>query len=235
MKIAALIPTYGRAPKLEKLLKNFNETSSVANIYFIVHPKDLETVNEVQRLGAKMILLKGEYVACINNGVKLTTEPFVLCAADDVEFTKDWDKKLLKEMEDPNICIVGGIDSWPISKSGVHISHPLIRRSYIKDNLYYPGYTHYMCDIELIQQGWKDQCVKVLPEILIEHKHPEVKTALVDQTYIKSRMYLSRDKIIYDKRRKNFEVWNFQGMYFGKKIPSFCHPDFKVSSESVNH
>ncbi len=218
--IAVLIPTYKRSKRLQKFIENFNENSSKATLYFIITPDDVRTLQTLQKFGANYFITEGEYVAAINHGVKNTTEPFILCAADDVVFTKDWDLKLLEQMEDKRINVTGGIDDWTISQSGVHISHPLIRRSYVKGDLYFPGYKHYMCDIELLQRSWKDDCVKIIHETLLHHRHPEVNTAKEDETYRHSQVHLSHDWQTYLSRVQEFEVWDTDSLFQGIAVPT---------------
>ena len=49
-KIAVLIPTYKRPQKLRELIESFYANSSVAQLYFIVEPDDLETHKELELL-----------------------------------------------------------------------------------------------------------------------------------------------------------------------------------------
>jgi glycosyltransferase involved in cell wall biosynthesis len=232
--IAVLVPTYKRSSRLKDFIQNFKDNSSQATLYFIITPDDKETKECLDELGySHYFVVEGEYVAAINYGFKNTEEPFVLCAADDIEFTKDWDMRLLSEMKDPRINVAGGIDDWLISQSGVHISHPLIRRSYIKDDLYHPGYKHYMCDIEFVQRSWKDNCIKIIHETLLHHRHPEVKTAEEDETYLHSRVNLDADWQIYMSRVDDFEFWNTDALFEGVAVPSNVSQEAKQPLISI--
>ncbi len=234
-KICVLIPTYKRPEKLKELVNNFYLFSTQSKLYFIIDPSDKKTIAELKSIQQKtkydfeIFEVVGEYVKAINLGVKLTKEPFVFCGADDILFTADWDLKLLKVMADETINVTGGIDDWTCSKSGVHVSHPLIRRSYIdgigsywggNEGVYFSGYKHYQCDIELEQLAWARNCFRLCKEVTIYHNHYVNHKVSDDETYKKSRLSLKDDSELYNKRAKNFEVWDTQKLHQGYAVES---------------
>jgi glycosyltransferase involved in cell wall biosynthesis len=232
-QIAVLIPTYKRPSKLKELVENFFKYSKDSSLYFIINLDDNETVAELARLKNKfdfsIFNSEEEYVGCINYGVKTTKEPFIFCGADDILFTKDWDLKLLKVMQDKSINVSGGIDDWTCSKSGVHISHPLVRRSYIEgvgsywggnDGLYFNGYKHYQCDIELEQLAWFRNCFRLCKEVTIHHNHYINKKSVDDETYAKSRKKLKKDVETYNERCSAFEFWDLASLHQGLAMES---------------
>lgn len=227
--IAVLIPTYGRSKKLNSVVKNFYKYSKISNLYFIIDPEDTESVEWLKTSNQKGFIVSGEYVEAINFGYKNTTEPYIFCGADDIEFTKDWDIKLVKNFEDEDINITGGIDDWICSRAGIHISHPLVRREYIKkiggclgqkDAIYYSGYKHYHCDIELEQVAWSRGCIKVDEKVTIKHNHFVNNKVENDATYQRSYQMLRADTELYNLRKKHFEFWLTEGIHSGKKIVS---------------
>lgn len=235
-RIAVILPTFKRPHKLLKLIDNFRKASSDATLYFVVTPEDTETRELLERLRQNMFILDGEYCAAINYGVSRTKEEFVLFAADDVVFMPDWDKKLFKLVGDSTKNIFGGIDSWKVSKTLKHISHAMIRRSYIKGDLFYPEYIHYNEDVELLQRGWKEDCVVVTPEILIEHPHPynEGKPKKdYDKTYLRSMENVDHDNDLYKRRKGEFEMWDYQYMHEGIAIPTKLNPLYNETLISI--
>jgi glycosyltransferase involved in cell wall biosynthesis len=231
-QIAVLIPTYKRSHKLDALIKNFNRCSTQATLYFIVHPDDIDSQQFLFHANQIFFSHTGEYVSSINYGVSRTKESFILCGADDIEFTPEWDTQLLDAMSSTT-AVVGGLDDWTISKSGVHISHPLVKRSWILYHLYFPAYKHYMCDIELIQRAWRQNVITIIPKTLIHHRHPEVKTALTDETHLRSRKHLKQDWGIYQSRCREFEMWDVLAMYEGKKKQSKWNPSYNPPLISI--
>lgn len=243
MEIACLVPTYKRADKILPLLRNFKETSKKSNIYFIITPDDTESKRVLDDFSQKYWVVDLEYTQSINYGVKHTTEPFVLCASDDIEFMPGWEDKLLELTKDPTKHIFGGIDCWRISKTMCHISHPLVRRSYIEKqedgNLYYREYIHYMNDIELIQRGLKEGCVSITPETLIEHNHPLVlgkPEKEWDKTYQRSSTTKEHDFAIYERRKAEFEMIDhnfFHESQMCYAIPTKLNPLYNKTLVSI--
>lgn len=223
-QIAILIPTYHRQEKLLGLVNNINQTSTEVETYFIITPDDVGTKIVLEQLGQKIFVVDGEYGKAINEGYKLTSEPFVFCGADDIEFTKGWDKLLLRSIE--GFSITGGIDNWQVSQSGVHISHPLIRRSYVEDVgtvlgckgvIYNPDKFHYHIDIEVEQLAWHRGVINVNRNCIIHHHHFVNGQAENDVTYQRSAKNLEHDTNSYQAIKK-YEYWDFQSMFEGRAV-----------------
>ena len=225
-EIAILIPTLGRSHKLESIRDNINSTCK-QNIYIICSPTDTQTVSEATRLGLNIILNHaGTYVAGINQGYKSTTEPYLLFGADDIEFTPNWDKKLLKYFDNLAIGIVGSLDDWTVSQTGLHGSHPLVKRAYVQEfsgtfdepnTPYSTKYIHYMADIETEQVAMmRNAWVQAKTEI--KHHHWVNKQAEMDETYKRGLVNLERDKKTYDQRRKNFEQYYYDALFNGQIV-----------------
>jgi glycosyltransferase involved in cell wall biosynthesis len=226
-QIAVLIPTYKRPHKLENLITNFNQTTKQASLYFVITPEDKETKQLLDDLEQNYFIVEGEYVRAINTAFNLTDEPFIFCGADDIEFTQDWDKKLLESIN--GVGVTGGIDDWQISKSGVHTSHPLIRRSYILEQggalgypglVYNPNNEHYQVDIELEQLSWSRGQIRINKDCIIHHNHYVNHKAKNDSTYSRSRKTLDKDTENYNNNKIKYEYWDtcllHQGM--AKKV-----------------
>lgn len=236
MKIATLIPTFHRSKKLEAFIKHHDLCSSQSKLYFIVTPDDKKTKQVLRRLKQTFFVKEGEYVTAINYGIAKTTEDFVLCAADDVLFTKDWDLQLLALTKDPTKDIFGGIDSWKISQTQCHISHPLIRRTYAAKNSYYWEYIHYMCDIEYVQRGLQQNKVKIVLKTLIEHPHPYNPVnpqGTKDTTYTRSAKNLKHDLDLYKKRCGEFEVFDSDLLAGGYAVPTKLNPIYNKTLLSI--
>lgn len=235
-KIAVLVPTYKRASKLESFIKDFNSVTKEGTLYFIVTPDDTESREELERLGQNFYVYDSEYVGAINFGFKRTSEEFVLCGSDDIVFNEGWDTELLKLAEDPTKHIFGGIDEWKVSRTLLHISHPMVRRSHFDSPLYFPDYIHYMCDIEFIQRGFKEGCVSITPKILIGHPHTIVdgdNPAKWDATYQKSFSKIGYDTSLYNRRKGEFEMWDFGELQHGRVVPTKLNPLYNKTLVSI--
>lgn len=238
MDVAVIIPTYKRVSKLQTFIGRFREVSlPTSKVYFVISPEDKESQEEVDRLGESYFMVSGEYVAAVNHGYEHTKEPFVLIGSDDVIFNPGWDVELLKlAKENPDKHIFGGIDEWEVSRTMKHISHPLVRRSAFKPPLYFPEYIHYMCDVEFLQRGFLKDCVMVTPQLLIEHPHTIVdgdNPKNWDGTYQRSFAKIDTDKCLYDRRKGEFEVWNFDDLGHGRITPTKLNPIYNKTKVSI--
>ena len=227
-EIAILIPTVGRAERLEKLLAQIDATTkNIHTVYVITEPEDQATIDEARRLNAHLIINRppNNYVTAINYGYTKSVEPFIFCGSDDIVFEKNWDQKMLKEFSDPNIGMVGAWDSWKITQTGKHTSHFMVKRQYIEElggvedeqnTIYSSQYQHFNCDIETEQVAMK-RGKFVMSTATIEHPHFCVdKKVKYDQTYAKEQCKLSKDSRVYNMRRKAFEQYILEDLHQGK-------------------
>lgn len=226
-QIAILIPTYGRSDRISRVVKNIHDNTTVSHrVYFIVESQDIASQKAIELINEQFIINIGlQYVGAINTGYRSTDEPFILCAADDLDFKKGWDIELLSMFDDPELGVSGAMDSWEISQSGFHASHLFIRRSYIqqysgvedeKDVIYSSKYIHTMCDIETEQTAIKRGAFKVCKTARIEHNHWFNGKATKDITYERCQASSDRDKQVYDARRQKFEQYYFERLFHGQ-------------------
>jgi len=226
-EIAVLIPTYKRQDRLKSIVDNFNLTTSRGKLYFVITPEDTASKRKLDLLKQEYFVVAGEYCKAINIAFNLTNEPFVFCGADDIEFTVGWDEKLLYSIK--GVGVTGGIDDWIPSKSGIHTSHPLVRRSYILEQggaLGYPGLVynpereHYHLDIELEQLAWSRGQITINQDCVIHHHHFVNNQATNDDTYKHSRKCWDKDDENYHANRYKYEYWDLASLHQGKAVPS---------------
>lgn len=238
-RIAAIIPTYKRSHLLLDFIRHFEEVSTEATLYFVVSSDDPETRELLEKYSQNYFCIPGEYVAAINHGYRNTYEEFAVFASDDVVFMKGWDKKILKMAdENPDKAVFGGIDEWKISQTMLHISHPTVRRKYfgLTDAIYYPEYIHYMCDIEFMQRCLRDNCVMITPKILISHPHTVTEHTNKkdwDETYKRSFSKIEHDRDLYERRKGEFELYNFDDLKEGRATPTKLNPEYNKTLLSI--
>lgn len=242
-ELAILIPTLGRADRLEKVVANISSnTISDHCIYVLYEKSDKKTFEEASRLGIKAIANKepNTYVSAINLGFRSINEPFVFCGSDDLEFTKGWDQPVLKLLND-GIGFVGVKDGWTITKTGKHASHFAVRRDYIekqggpfdqKGVVYSPAYRHFMCDIETEQVAQRRGQFAVA-DCVVHHHHYVTKDAEKDQTYAEAEPLIRFDTRAWNIRRKNFEMFYFEHL-FGGKVSPVNHGKLSIVLPSYN-
>lgn len=231
-KIAILIPTMGRPERLKGILDQIEKhTISPHTVYIITEPEDQATQDETNKLKTENVRLiinraPHNYVTAINHGYHVSTEPFIFCGSDDIDFEPNWDEKMLVEFDKENPPgLVGARDSWAITKTGKHTSHFMVSREYIKtqggvedekETIYSSQYQHFNCDIETEQVAMKRGKFKMSKAFIEHHHFCQDSSVAYDQTYQKEQSKISRDMRTYNQRRHRFEQYMLEDLHKGK-------------------
>ncbi|MDP3938744.1 MAG: glycosyltransferase [Deltaproteobacteria bacterium] len=217
--IAILIPSLNRAPALEALVRNINETTpeGAHSTLFILDIADRESREVVRGLPrCRYLLADGTFPVKINAGVMGTTEPLILSANDDVVFYPGWYEAATDAFEEKGVHVVGTDDLTPITRDRTHTTMPILRRSYVKGpgaafnetgTVFHEGYHHNYCETELWQLACHRGVAKFAEECVIEHRHPNWGTAALDETYRKGgRSNVEQDRQTFERRKAAWEA-----------------------------
>lgn len=203
-KIAIFIPSLNRPNKLEALVNNIRENTSLPyKAYFMV--SDNESVKILDRLGQSFYKDCDDtrYVTRMNFLYKNTTEPYMFMGSDDICFHKNWDIEAMKVAKDYPFVV--GEDMF-----NQHGTMAFISRKYIKkhsgcidvpDVLFYPGYQHNYADTEQFGtaqfRGVFARCL----DSVVEHQHYGSGKSSFDPTYAKSNNSSGIDKLLFESRK----------------------------------
>ena len=220
LSTAILIPTFGRPHRIKQLYNNVVNTSDDCTLYFIVEESDTDTIAEIRKLGARMIVNQGlpTYASCINSAYEQTKEMFLFTGADDLHFTPNWLSAVQRIMsENSQIGVVGTFD--PIHPLPDHSTHSLIRREYIKyhgggiDNskVLYP-YWHGFTDHELLGVAKARKRYRFCTDSHVKHYHPgwdrlgRIRSTArnFDETYAKNNVRHIEDIETFVKRSQQW-------------------------------
>ena len=208
-RVAILIPTLGRAHKLEALIKNIREvTPEPHEIYFMT--SDDDSIGVIKENGAVHIPDTGrtDYVYRTNALFKATEEPFVFTGSDDVVFHKGWLTELLRHVEHYGVVV-------PDDGLNPNGTLALIGREYIKrrakqydypEEIFYPEYRHAYSETELFDIAKKDDEYIRVSDSLVEHQHPDGGKSVVDDTYREAWKHNADGQKLYDSRKHLFKV-----------------------------
>ena len=119
---------------------------------------------------------------------------------DDVRFrTPGWDR-MLDDWLTAGIGIAWGDDGWdhPWPKKE-KASHWWLSRPIVDAMGLCPPTRHYYMDDYWAQLGWASGCARYFPHILIEHLHPMAGKGEMDPTYDRSRRFIPRDKLWWQR------------------------------------
>lgn len=208
-ELAVLIPTLGRAERLLGLLENIHAvTQTPHEVYFIAEKGDPETVKTL--LDSSAVLIHGSYGSCakaMNEGYRISTEPYVFTGNDDLRFHEGWDTAALEALEDgKHVC--GTNDG-----NNRMTCFALVRRSFIEsqsgvfdkpDTLWHEYQSQY-CDTELADYAQHRGVWTEAPESLTEHLHWEFGKGDRDHpNYVKGRALCEADHRTFVERRKRW-------------------------------
>jgi hypothetical protein len=194
MNVAIIVPTLGRAAALAPLVRNIAETTpeGAYAVCFVIDLADRDSRDAARELDCRYVLADGTFPEKTNVGVAATEEPFVLSTADDVVFHPGWHEAAMAAFADPEVCVVGGDDLSPQTNGGGHVTMPIVRRSYLEDpggawqergTIFHEGYHHNYSETELWQLACHRGVARFVPEIVIEHLHPNWGKGVIDATY----------------------------------------------------
>lgn len=209
-EIAVLIPTLGRAERLAGLVDNVHAvTVAEHRVYLIMERDDFASIGAAKSLDA--ISVVGEYGSCaaaVNEGYRVSVEPFFAVANDDVRFHDGWDVAALAHFND-RVQIVGLNDG-----SGDCKCFSIARRRYIEQhsgvfdrpNTVYHTYRSQCPDTEFafyaqLRGVWADA-----PDAVLQHEHWRFGKADPDHpNYVKARQSTDSDLAVYAERRAQWD------------------------------
>lgn len=213
MTLAILIPTVHRPEKLQNILDNAHEATTVAHqVYFIAEVTDEPTKQALKDLDGGHVAVIGEFGSCakaINAGFQASCEPFAFTGNDDLRFHTGWDTAAIDELEQTGLAACGTNDG-----NGRMTCFAMVRRSYIDQHsgvfdqpgtLYHPYESQYVdtefADYMKARGQWTESEAS-----LTEHLHWEFgKADASHPNYQKARATCSTDEATYRARRPLWE------------------------------
>ena len=208
---AVIVPMLGRPWTVEPLARSLAQSKAPARLVFIVGTddnatwaacRDYETIETTRRI-------RGDYAAKINLGIRSTLEPWVFLGACDIQFHAGWWESCMKAAE-TGAQVIGTNDlANPRTANGDLSTHTLLSRDYANlptiDGQ--PGplceqYLHEYTDNELVGTAKKRGAYAHAPDAIVEHLHPSVGRAPWDDSYRKQAARMSKDRMLFRRRRK---------------------------------
>jgi glycosyltransferase involved in cell wall biosynthesis len=225
--IDIVIPVLARPDNAQPLVDSIRKATTVPyTITFMVSPGDDAELEACLATGAIVHVVDWEPGPADasrkwNLGYTMGSNPFVLLAADDLEFEPGWDVAVLKQADRSGAGVIGTNDQAnPLVMKGKHSTHPVVRRSYIDavggtffdgpGFVYHEGYDHQAVDNELYEAavGRKEWAFAMTS--IVRHMHPiyphrgRSKT-MMDDTYRRAMAEGSADIKLFKSR---LERWN---------------------------
>ena len=225
--IDIVAPVLGRPQNAQPLVDSIKKATSVPfTVTFMCSPADLEEQAACRATGVAVHVVEwelgpGDASRKWNLGYTMGSHPFVLLAADDLEFEPGWDVAVLKQADRSGAGVIGTNDqSNPLVIRGKHSTHPVVRRTYIDTVggtftegagvVYYEGYDHQAVDNELYEAAVGRNEWSFAMTSTVRHMHPIYphrgrNRTPMDETYRRG-MSKGQDDIKLFKSR--LEQWN---------------------------
>lgn len=218
MGIVVIVPVYRRAHRVEPLLASLVKSNPEdARILFVASPEDreeLKALDGIDHLVMPSRRRSGDWAAKINHGYRNTTEEWIVCCGDDVDFHPRWDKQILKTAARTGARVIGTSDMNPkADEKGIYSPHPAVHRSYADElgTVDGPGlimaevYDHNYPDRELAATAIMRGEWAFARHAVLEHLHPCFHGQPVDATYRLGMRQFGRDTRIFRQRSRRWQ------------------------------
>lgn len=211
--VAILVPVLKRPHRVKPLLDSIGAVTTVPHrVLFHTDPDDWDEIAAISAAGGVHTGLpggaRGNYAQKINDGVRVTDEPLVFLGADDLHFHPGWFEAAAAMLSD-TVGVVGTQDLCnPRVIAGEHATHFLVARWYAElgtidepGKLLHEGYPHELVDDEFVETAKHRGAYAFADAAVVEHLHPMVGKAPMDDLYAGQRHRMRRGRRIYERRR----------------------------------
>ena len=199
-QVAVLIPLM-RPHRIAPVVQSIQESTTDYHIVVIATGECADAARELP-----VTLLEddgGTWPKRINRGYELTTEPYVLTAADDLEFRSGWFEAIERAM--PNADGVAAVNDLH-NMAGVHF---VLGKKYIQEfgcidapgTIAHGGYEHSYVDDEIRATAIShDRWLGVITDSVVEHMHVGRGKAPMDEIYRIGEASMSQGYALYTSR-----------------------------------
>lgn len=211
---AVIVPVLNRpqnaAPFMESLA---GSGAPLARVYAVADENDTETAAAWQAAGASLLTWDGPppgtFAEKVNHAYRVTSEPWLFLAGDDVKFHPGWLDQAQHAAAD-GASVVGTNDLHsPRVTAGEHATHLLIRRSYADETgaswdgpkvVCHEGYRHWWVDDEIVTAAKQRSAWVMALYSRVEHMHPVWGLAENDDTYRLGQSSVAADQALFEAR-----------------------------------
>lgn len=211
MTVAILVPVLRRPQNVRPLLDSIHQATPAGEcrVVFIADPDDLDEQREVRNHDAQLIVHGGSYAQKVNAAVRVTREPLVFTAADDISFHPGWLEAATSKLT-VGVGVVGTNDLGNKRViRGDHATHSLVTRGYCdlgtidgQAGLLHEGYQHCFVDDELVATAKKRGAWAFAADSIVEHHHPDWGKGEDDDTYRRGQAHFRRDRRTFQQRSR---------------------------------
>jgi glycosyltransferase involved in cell wall biosynthesis len=212
--VVIIVPVLDRPHRVRPLMTDVAAaTTERYRLLFVADDTDDREIDALEQNGADYIVVgpdRATYAKKINDGIRVSSEPWIFTGADDLHFHPAWLELACAGMDD-HVQVSGTKDLLnPTVTAGTASTHSLVKRSYVQEvggtldggpgTLFHEGYQHEYPDVEMVEVATMRGIFRST-EAVVEHLHPWGKKAPVDPTYLKGYRTRKQDCDLYLSRR----------------------------------
>ena len=197
MKSCVVVPSRGRPENAYRLAQAFIDTGAEADLYFVIDNDDVlwsKYVKEEDERNYRCLPAENKTGGCaksLNDGavrlLDITAFPlydyFIFMGDDHLPRTQGWDKALMEAIGFDSGIAYGN----DLLQGGNLPTAYAMSRSLVNElrGMTFPGCIHLFFDNFVKQLGIDLNCLKYLPDVIIEHLHPVAGKAEMDEGYLR--------------------------------------------------
>lgn len=195
MRSCAVVPSRNRPHNAHRLAQAFKDTGAITDLYFVIDNDDAlwsEYVKYEDEQNYKCLPAENKTGGCaksLNDAavmlLDITVYPlydhFIFMGDDHLPRTKEWDQAFIQALNTDN-----GIAYGNDLLQGANLPTAYAMTRSLVDELRgmtFPGCFHLFFDNFVKQLGLDLECLKYLPDVIIEHLHPVAGKAEMDAGY----------------------------------------------------
>ena len=209
-QIAVLIPLM-RPHRIASVVRSIAE-STEASDYRIIVIATGECADAARELPVTLLEDNGgTWPQRINAGYKVSTEPMIFAAADDLEFHPGWFEAAMRSMSEMNDCGVVAVNDL-MNRAGVHL---IFSRSYIETVGAAMGEPLGTVICESVQHAYSDDFARrtamhherwrFCNDSVVEHLHCGLGKAPSDEVYTLGESSMAQGYAMYQELSSRFE------------------------------
>lgn len=223
--IDILIPVLGRPENAEPVVEGIHTgtLTHAFRILFICNEDDSAQIKACRSTGEDVLVVPwpagpSDYPRKMNLAFQHTDGEWVLLGADDIVPRRCWATTALEKAGSRFHVVATNDQANRQVMSGLFGTHCLVRRSYVTERgashgergtLFHEGYDHNFCDRELCGVARERGVYAFSKQSVIEHRHPNWRTAKNDSTYDKGRENWKSDLELFLSRSR---LWGYHGL-----------------------
>jgi hypothetical protein len=216
--VDVVVPVLGRPHHAEPFMRSLRASTGLASVYAMLNDDESDDVERAWRDAGAYVFRctpgRTTFAHKVNDGYRYTTAPWLLICGSDVAFRAGWWDHALLMAKAHRAGLVATNDLLNADvRDGLLATHPVMARSYIDElggswdgpgRVAHEGYKHWWVDAEWSMAARQRGAYVNAPGSIVEHLHPHVGKAEMDEVYELGQKFKSLDKETFERRCRKY-------------------------------